>query len=157
MITVVGEALIDLVVGHDGRIDAQPDGGPFNTARAAGLTGPKAAASGRRRATGFGHTRVPPEADAVAPGLPELTGARGHPRRGRAGRPGRTVADTTRPGRRRQTAALEHPPVDRCGTRRGSHGPRRRRAPRPLAIGTAATSIERLFPAACGVRPGNRW
>ena len=33
MIVVAGEALIDLVVGADGRVDAHPGGGPYNAAR----------------------------------------------------------------------------------------------------------------------------
>jgi len=54
MITVVGEALIDLVVGHDGRIDAQPGGGPFNTARTLGRLGRSPAFLGRLSQDGFG-------------------------------------------------------------------------------------------------------
>ena len=38
MIGVVGEALIDLVVSADGTISAHLGGGPYNTARALGLT-----------------------------------------------------------------------------------------------------------------------
>ena len=41
-IVVVGEALIDLVIGPDGpgaRVAAQPGGGPFNAARTIGRLG----------------------------------------------------------------------------------------------------------------------
>ncbi len=39
MITVVGEALIDLVITPDGAVDAKLGGAPFNTARACGRLG----------------------------------------------------------------------------------------------------------------------
>lgn len=39
MITVVGEALIDLVIEPDGSVTAAPGGAPFNTARACGRLG----------------------------------------------------------------------------------------------------------------------
>jgi fructokinase len=76
MITVVGEALIDLVVGQDGRIDARPGGGPFNTARTLGRLGLAPAFLGRLSQDGFGHMlRARLEGDSVALGLPELTDA----------------------------------------------------------------------------------
>ena len=76
MITVVGEALIDLVVGQDGRIDAQPGGGPFNTARTLGRLGLAPAFLGRLSQDGFGRMlRARLEEDGVALGLPELTDA----------------------------------------------------------------------------------
>ena len=76
MITVVGEALIDLVVGQDGRVDAQPGGGPFNTARTIGRLGLAPAFLGRLSQDGFGHMlRARLEEDGVALGLPELTDA----------------------------------------------------------------------------------
>ena len=39
MIVVVGEALVDLVVGADGAITAKPGGAPFNVARACARLG----------------------------------------------------------------------------------------------------------------------
>jgi fructokinase len=54
MITVVGEALIDLVVDHDGCVGAQPGGGPFNTARTIGRLGLGPAFLGRLSRDGFG-------------------------------------------------------------------------------------------------------
>ena len=39
MITVTGEALIDLVIDGDGRSQPRPGGGPFNTARTIGRLG----------------------------------------------------------------------------------------------------------------------
>ena len=76
MITVVGEALIDLVVGHDGRIDAQPGGGPFNTARTLGRLGLAPAFLGRLSQDGFGRMlRDRLDQDAVTLGVPELADA----------------------------------------------------------------------------------
>jgi fructokinase len=75
MITVVGEALIDLV-RLDGQIAAQPGGGPFNTARTIGRLGLAPAFLGRLSQDGFGRTlRARLEQDGVAVGLPELTDA----------------------------------------------------------------------------------
>jgi fructokinase len=54
MITVIGEALIDLV-DHDGRILAQPGGGPFNTARTLGRLGAAPVFLGRLSQDSFGH------------------------------------------------------------------------------------------------------
>jgi fructokinase len=54
MITVAGEALIDLVVDHDGSVGAQPGGGPFNTARTIGRLGLTPAFLGRLSRDGFG-------------------------------------------------------------------------------------------------------
>jgi fructokinase len=72
MITVVGEALIDLVVGDDGRIDAQPGGGPFNTARTLGRLGRSPAFLGRLSQDGFGRMlRDRLGQDGVTLGVPE--------------------------------------------------------------------------------------
>src|SRR5260370_182512 len=54
MITVTGEALIDLVVDRDGCIGARPGGGPFNTARTMGRLGLAAAFLGRLSQDSFG-------------------------------------------------------------------------------------------------------
>src|SRR5271154_2051838 len=43
MITVAGEALIDLIVDADGRLDPRLGGGPFNVARAVARLGQPAA------------------------------------------------------------------------------------------------------------------
>jgi fructokinase len=76
MITVVGEALIDLVVGDDGRIDAQPGGGPFNTARTLGRLGRSPAFLGRLSQDGFGGMlRARLDQDGVTLGVPELADA----------------------------------------------------------------------------------
>jgi fructokinase len=47
MITVTGEALIDLLIDHDGHITARPGGGPDNTARTIGRLGLPPAFLGR--------------------------------------------------------------------------------------------------------------
>jgi fructokinase len=76
MITVVGEALIDLVVGQDGHIDAQPDGGPFNTARTLGRLGLAPAFLGRLSQDGFGRMlRARLGQDGVTLGVPDLADA----------------------------------------------------------------------------------
>jgi fructokinase len=76
MITVVGEALIDLVVGQDGRIDAQPGGGPFNTARTLGRLGLAPAFLGRLSQDGFGRMlRARLDQDGVTLGVPDLADA----------------------------------------------------------------------------------
>lgn len=54
MIAVVGEALIDLLVDHDGRVSARPGGGPFNTARTLGRLGGRPVFLGRLSADSFG-------------------------------------------------------------------------------------------------------
>ncbi len=54
MIAVAGEALIDLVAGPDGRMDALPGGGPFNVARTIGRLGLAPAFLGRLSRDGFG-------------------------------------------------------------------------------------------------------
>jgi fructokinase len=76
MITVVGEALIDLVVGQDGRIDAQPGGGPFNTARTLGRLGLAPAFLGRLSQDGFGRMLLARLGqDGVTLGVPDLADA----------------------------------------------------------------------------------
>src|ERR1022692_3950146 len=55
MITVAGEALIDLVVDHDGCVRARPGGGPFNTARTIGRLGLAPAFLGSLPQDRFGH------------------------------------------------------------------------------------------------------
>ena len=54
MITVAGEALIDLVLNPDGCVKAQPGGGPFNAARTIGRLGLAPAFLGRLSSDGFG-------------------------------------------------------------------------------------------------------
>jgi fructokinase len=53
-VAVAGEALIDLVVGADGRVDAHPGGGPFNAARTMARLGVPTAFLGRLAGDGFG-------------------------------------------------------------------------------------------------------
>jgi fructokinase len=54
MITIVGEALIDLVAERDGRVVAQPGGGPCNTARTIGRLGESPIFIGRLSRDTFG-------------------------------------------------------------------------------------------------------
>lgn len=54
MIVVAGEALVDLLVQPDGRVDAAPGGGPFNTARTIARLGQPVAFLGRLSDDGFG-------------------------------------------------------------------------------------------------------
>ncbi len=54
MIIVAGEALIDLLVHPDGRLDAVPGGGPFNTARTIARLGGAVQFLGRLSTDGFG-------------------------------------------------------------------------------------------------------
>jgi fructokinase len=76
MITVTGEALIDLVVDHDGRIGAQPGGGPFNTARTIGRLGLAPAFLGRLSQDSFGRLlRASLDQDGVTLGVPQLVDA----------------------------------------------------------------------------------
>src|SRR5260370_20200704 len=76
MITVTGEALIDLVVDHDSHIAAQPGGGPFNTARTMGRLGLAPAFLGRLSQDGFGRMlRASLDRDGVTLGVPQLTDA----------------------------------------------------------------------------------
>ena len=74
MIAVVGEALIDLVVGAGGQVDARPGGGPYNTARTLARLGKPAAFVGRLADDGFGRLlRERLVAEGVVLGLPELS------------------------------------------------------------------------------------
>jgi fructokinase len=54
VIAVIGEALVDLVVGGDGRVDARPGGGPYNAARTLARLGQPAVFLGRLSGDGFG-------------------------------------------------------------------------------------------------------
>ena len=54
MIVVAGEALIDLLVGPDGRVSATPGGGPLNTARTIGRLGGEVAFLGCLSTDRFG-------------------------------------------------------------------------------------------------------
>jgi len=54
MIVVIGEALIDLLVRPDGRVEATPGGGPFNTARTIARLGQPVAFAGRLSSDAFG-------------------------------------------------------------------------------------------------------
>jgi fructokinase len=72
MIAVAGEALIDLVVRTDGRIDARPGGGPYNTARTLARLGRPTTFLGRLADDGFGHLlRDHLTTEGVALGVPE--------------------------------------------------------------------------------------
>jgi len=75
VVAVTGEALIDLVVGPDGRVAAQPGGGPFNTARTMGRLGLAPAFLGRLSRDSFGaRLRASLDRDGVTLGVPQLTG-----------------------------------------------------------------------------------
>jgi len=72
MITVIGEALIDLVAEPDGRILPRPGGGPFNTARAMGRLGAAPLFLGRLSRDGFGQRlRDSLAEDGVALAIPD--------------------------------------------------------------------------------------
>ncbi len=76
MITVTGEALIDLVPDHDGRVATQPGGGPFNTARTIGRLGLAPAFLGRLSQDSFGSLlRASLATDGVTLGVPQLIDA----------------------------------------------------------------------------------
>jgi fructokinase len=75
-IVVTGEALIDLVPTGDGRLAAQPGGGPFNTARTIGRLGLAPVFLGRLSSDGFGDLlRARLDADGVTLGVPDLSQA----------------------------------------------------------------------------------
>jgi fructokinase len=72
LIAVTGEALIDLVTEQDGRITAQPGGGPFNTARTIGRLGLAPVFLGRLSEDRFGGLlRARLDADGVTIGVPQ--------------------------------------------------------------------------------------
>jgi fructokinase len=74
VIVVIGEALIDLLVRPDGRVEAAPGGGPFNTARTIARLGQRAAFAGRLSTDAFGRRlRDVLAADGVDPRLIEST------------------------------------------------------------------------------------
>ena len=73
MITVTGEALIDLVIDGDGCPRPRPGGGPFNTARTVGRLGLAPAFLGRLSADSFGHQlRARLDQDGVMLAVPQL-------------------------------------------------------------------------------------
>jgi fructokinase len=72
MIAVAGEALIDIVIHHDGTIRARPGGGPFNTARTISRLGQPCTYLGRVSADNFGRELAERlNHDAVTLALPE--------------------------------------------------------------------------------------
>jgi len=72
MITVTGEALIDLVIDGDGSARPRPGGGPFNTARTIGRLGLAPAFLGRLSRDDFGHQlRARLEQDGVTLAVPQ--------------------------------------------------------------------------------------
>ena len=76
MIAVTGEALIDLVADHDGRIAARPGGGPLNAARTIGRLGLAPAFLGRLSADRFGRQlRASLDHDGVTLAVPGLVEA----------------------------------------------------------------------------------
>jgi fructokinase len=73
MIAVTGEALIDLVVDPDGRVAAQPGGGPFNTARTIGRLGLEPTFLGGLSQDRFGaQLRALLGRDGVTPAVPTM-------------------------------------------------------------------------------------
>ena len=76
MITVTGEALIDLVIDGDGCPRPRPGGGPFNTARTIGRLGLAPAFLGRLSRDGFGdQLRARLDQDGVTLAVPQLADA----------------------------------------------------------------------------------
>ena len=76
MITVTGEALIDLVIDGDGSPRPRPGGGPFNTARTIGRLGLAPAFLGRLSRDGFGdQLRARLDQDGVTLAVPQLSDA----------------------------------------------------------------------------------
>ena len=76
MITVTGEALIDLVIDGDGCPRPRPGGGPFNTARTVGRLGLAPAFLGRLSADSFGRQlRTRLDQDGVMLAVPQLADA----------------------------------------------------------------------------------
>jgi len=76
MITVTGEALIDLVIDGDGSPRPRPGGGPFNTARTIGRLGLAPAFLGRLSRDGFGdQLRARLDQDGVTLAVPQLADA----------------------------------------------------------------------------------
>ena len=72
MILVSGESLIDLITGPDGRVNATPGGGPFNTARTIARLGQASRFLGRFSADPFGQLLTAKLAqDGVELALPE--------------------------------------------------------------------------------------
>ena len=75
MIVVAGEALIDLVVGTGGQVDARPGGGPYNAARTLARLGTETTFLGRLADDGFGRLlRDRLTGEGVALGVPEPSG-----------------------------------------------------------------------------------
>jgi len=75
MIAVIGEALIDLVAGSDGRFAARPGGAGFNTARTIGRLGGTPAFVDRLSGDGFGRLlRSTLDGDGVTLAVPEPAG-----------------------------------------------------------------------------------
>jgi fructokinase len=76
MITVTGEALIDLVIDGDGCPRPRPGGGPFNTARTIGRLGLAPAFLGRLSQDSFGRQlRTRLDQDGVTLAVPQLADA----------------------------------------------------------------------------------
>jgi len=68
VIVVVGEALIDLIVGPGGQVDARPGGSPSNAARSLARLGAETTFLGRQARDGLGRLlRDRLAADGVAP------------------------------------------------------------------------------------------
>jgi len=75
VIFVAGEALIDLVVGTGGQVDARPGGGPYNAARTLARLGADATFLGRLADDGFGRLlRDRLTGEGVVLGVPESSG-----------------------------------------------------------------------------------
>ena len=68
VVVVTGEALIDLVLAHDGSLDGHPGGGPYNVARTIGRLEQPVTYLGRLSTDGFGR-RLRSELDADGVGL----------------------------------------------------------------------------------------
>jgi fructokinase len=75
VIVVAGEALVDLVVGTGGQVDARPGGGPYNAARTLARLGAETTFLGRLADDGFGRLlRDRLTGEGVVLGVPEPSG-----------------------------------------------------------------------------------
>src|ERR1035441_4668833 len=79
MITVAGEALIDLIVDPAGHVDARFGGGPFNVVRAIARLGQPAVFLGRRSSRSGRERTVPAYPAIRAPGRVERSPSRVSP------------------------------------------------------------------------------
>ena len=137
VIVVVGEALVDLVIGLDGTVSAALGGAPFNTARTCGRLGATVAFMGAVSDDRFGSTIAAQLADDRVVDRPPAAGERpDDARRGRARR---------RRARRRTASTPRRPPPRRCARRRS------RPPPQTLFAGGLGLVLEPMADTVVGV------